>query len=77
MNDTLQTSSAALTDLVVVNDFSEKKEKAADFAEYVTLTDDNRISHIIDLLKKAAKNHWHRENSQRFKRFICYQIFIF
>lgn len=38
MNDTLQTSSAALTDLVVVNDFSEKKEKAADFAEYVTLT---------------------------------------
>lgn len=38
LNDTLQTSSAALTDLVVVNDFSEKKEKAADFAEYVTLT---------------------------------------
>lgn len=38
MNDTLQTSSAALTDLVVVNDFSGKKEKAADFAEYVTLT---------------------------------------
>ena len=37
LNDTLQTSSAALTDLVVVNDFSEKKEKAADFAEYVTL----------------------------------------
>ena len=33
LNDTLQTSSAALTDLVVVNDFSEKKEKAADFAE--------------------------------------------
>mgnify|MGYP002660793852 FL=1 len=38
LNDTLQTSSAALTDLVVVNDFSGKKEKAADFAEYVTLT---------------------------------------
>ena len=38
MNDTLQASSAALTDLVVVNDFSGKKEKAADFAEYVTLT---------------------------------------
>ena len=38
LNDTLQASSAALTDLVVVNDFSEKKEKAADFAEYVTLT---------------------------------------
>ena len=38
LNDTLQASSAALTDLVVVNDFSGKKEKAADFAEYVTLT---------------------------------------
>ncbi len=38
LNDTLQTSSAALTDLVVVNDFSGKKEKATDFAEYVTLT---------------------------------------
>ena len=38
LNDTLSVSSAALTDLVVVNDFSEKKEKAADFAEYVTLT---------------------------------------
>ncbi len=38
LNDTLSVASAALTDLVVVNDFSEKKEKAADFAEYVTLT---------------------------------------
>ena len=38
LNDTLQTSSAALTDLVVVNDFSGKKENAADVAEYVTLT---------------------------------------
>lgn len=38
LNDTLEASSAALTDLVLVNDFTEKREMAADFAEYVTLT---------------------------------------
>ena len=32
---------------------------------------------IVYLLKKAAKDHRHRKNSQRFKGRICNQIFIF
>lgn len=43
LNDTLPAYSAALTDLVVVNDFSEKKEQAADFAQYVTLVMSERL----------------------------------
>ena len=35
------------------------------------------IGHIVYLLKKAAKDHRHRKNSQRFKGWICDQIFIF
>ena len=38
LNDSLNAGSAALTDMVIVNEFSEKKELAADFAEFVTLT---------------------------------------
>ena len=37
LNDSLDAGSAALTDMVIVNEFSEKKELAADFAEFVTL----------------------------------------
>lgn len=37
LNDTLDAKSAALTDMVLVNDFSKKKEKASDFATYLTL----------------------------------------
>lgn len=38
LNETLEAYSAAQTELVLVNDFSEKKTEAADFAEYLTLT---------------------------------------
>ena len=38
LNETLAAYSAAQTELVLVNDFSEKKAEAADFAEYLTLT---------------------------------------
>ena len=41
------------------------------------MTDDDRVSHIVYLLKKAAKNHRHCKNRQCFKRRICDQIFIF
>lgn len=41
------------------------------------LTDDNGVSHIVYLLKKAAENHRHCKNRQRFQRRICDQIFIF
>ena len=41
------------------------------------LTDYDGICHVIDLLKKAAKDHWHCKNRQRFQRRICNQIFIF
>lgn len=38
LSDTLDATSCALTDLVVVNDFSTKTETASAFAEYLTLT---------------------------------------
>ena len=38
LNETLASGSASITDLVLVNDFTDKKKEAADFAEYVTLT---------------------------------------
>ena len=41
------------------------------------MTNDYGIGHIVYLLKKAAKDHRHRKNSQRFKGRICNQIFIF
>ena len=41
------------------------------------LTNYYGIGHIVYLLKKAAKDHRHRKNSQRFKGWICDQIFIF
>ena len=41
------------------------------------LTDDNGISHIVYLLKKAAENHRHCKNCQRFQRRIGNQILIF
>ncbi len=37
LNENLPTSSCALTDMVIVNDFSENASKAEDFAQYVTL----------------------------------------
>ena len=45
--------------------------------DYDKLTDYDGICHVIDLLKKAAKDHWHCKNRQRFQRRICNQIFIF
>ena len=41
------------------------------------LTDNNGIRHNINLLKKAAQNHRHCKNSQRFEWGICDQVFIF
>ena len=41
------------------------------------LTDDNGVSHIVYLLKKAAENHRHCKNRQRFQRRIGNQILIF
>ena len=41
------------------------------------LTDDNGIGHIVYLLKKAAENHRHCKNRQRFQRRIGNQILIF
>ena len=41
------------------------------------LTDDNGVSHIVYLLKKAAENHRHCKNRQRFQRCIGNQILIF
>ena len=38
LNETLGACSAAQTELILVNDFSEKKEEASEFAEYLTLT---------------------------------------
>ena len=38
LNETLASGSASITDLVLVNDFTDKKKEAADFAQYVTLT---------------------------------------
>lgn len=37
LNEELVTETCAITDMLVVNDFSEKGEQAADFAEYVTI----------------------------------------
>ena len=37
LNEELNTSVCAMTDLLVVNDFSEKQQLAADFAEFVTV----------------------------------------
>ena len=41
------------------------------------LTDDNGVSHIVYLLKKAAQNHRHCKNRQRFQRRIGNQILLF
>lgn len=38
LNDTLTAKSCATTDLLVVNDFSEKKDMASDFAYFATVT---------------------------------------
>lgn len=38
LNETLKTSSCALTDMVVVNDFTENEKAAEEFAKYLTLT---------------------------------------
>lgn len=37
LNETLPTTSCAVTDMLVVNDFSDKGDLASDFAEYVTV----------------------------------------
>ena len=37
LNEELDAQSAALTDMIVVNDYTEKREAASDFAEYLTL----------------------------------------
>ena len=39
-----------------------------------SLTDNQKA---LMLLKKAAQDHWHCKNRQRFQRRICDQIFIF
>ena len=41
------------------------------------LTDDDGVSHIVYLLKKAAEDHRHCKNRQRFQGRIGNQIFIF
>lgn len=60
LNDTLQASSAAFTDLVIVNEFSEEKEKAADFAQYLTLTLSEQLhdfgGHYSVKLSESADN---------------------
>lgn len=38
LNETLTANSCAVTDMLVVNDFSKQSDEAADFAEYVTVT---------------------------------------
>ena len=38
LNETLPATSCAVTDMLVVNDFSKNSDEAADFAEYVTVT---------------------------------------
>ncbi len=40
------------------------------------LTDDNGVSHIVYLLKKASQNHRHCKNRQRFQRRIGNQILL-
>ena len=35
------------------------------------------VGHIVYLLKKTSKNHWHCKNRQRFEGRIGYQILIF
>ena len=40
------------------------------------LTDDDGVSHIVHLLKKAAEDHRHCKNCKRLERRICDQIFI-
>lgn len=43
LNDTLSAKSAALTDMLIVNDFSEKQEAAAAFAQFLTLEQSKRL----------------------------------
>lgn len=46
LNEELKTSVCAMTEMLVVNEFSEKQQQAADFAEYVTVTMADRLHEI-------------------------------
>lgn len=43
LNEELKTSVCAMTEMLVVNDFSEKQQQAADFAEFVTVDFADRL----------------------------------
>lgn len=60
LNDSLPAYSCALTDMVIVNDFSEKSEEADAFAEYLTMTMSGELhqlsGHYPVILSEQADN---------------------